>query len=423
MLPDPVLYPTLARARTWRQLAGASLVLALTAACGGGAPEGAAGGPPGGGGFAVPVEMVTLEPTPVERATEFVGVVKSRRSTTIQPQVEGYLRGILVKSGDRVTAGTPLFDIDSTPQQAAVATLESQRAARQADATFARQQAERAKTLLDVGAMSQQEYEQAVAQQAAAEAQLKAVEEQIRQQQAELAYYRVVSPVAGVVGDVPVRVGDRVTRTTDLTTVDDNAGLEVYVNVPVQQAPELRIGLPINIISEAGAVIATERITYVAASVDDSTQTVLVKAPLAQRGGQFRSDQFVRARIVWSTEPSLTVPVVSVVRVSGRQFVYVAESANGGLVARQRPVQLASAIGDVYPVISGVTAGDRLITSGIQKIGDGAPVQTMPPPGAGRGGGDAGRGGAPGEGGAAGTGRGGDAGRGDGAGSGRGGRP
>ena len=97
------------------------LVLAVTAACGGGSAESA-------GGrrrrprrdAAVPVEMVTLEPKPVEQVGEFVGTVKSRRSTTIQPQAEGFLTRILVKSGDRVAPGTPLFEIDATSQQAAV---------------------------------------------------------------------------------------------------------------------------------------------------------------------------------------------------------------------------------------------------------------------------------------------------------------
>jgi RND family efflux transporter MFP subunit len=359
------------------------VTVAASAACGGAPDAGGPGGPPGGGGFAVPVELKTLAATPVEQSTEFVGTLKSRRSTTIQPQVEGFLTRILVKSGDRVSRGTPLFDVDSSTQQSTVATLRSQRAAREADAVFARQQAQRAKALLDVGAMSQQEFEQAVAQQTAAEAQLKAIDDQIRQQETELAYYRVVSPTAGVIGDVPVRVGDRVTRSTELTTVDDNAGLEVYINVPVQQAPQLRVGLAVRILDESGGTIATERVNFVAGSVDEQTQSVLAKTPLTQRNGQFRSDQFVRTRIVWSESPAITIPLVAVMRVSGQHFVYVAEAADSGLVAKQRAVMLGPVIGSDYVVLSGLSAGDKLIVSGIQKIGDGAPVQdaaAMKPP-------------------------------------------
>jgi RND family efflux transporter MFP subunit len=366
------------------------------AACGG-SPNAAGGGAAGGRGAMppMPVEMVTLEAKPVEQVGEFVGTVKSRRSSTIQPQAEGFLKRIRVKSGDTVKPGTVMFEIDDTPQQSVVSSLEALRAAREADAAYAGQQAVRAKNLLGVGAMSQQEYEQAVTAQKTALAQLKAVEDQIKQQQSELGYYRVAAPMPGVVGDIPVRQGDRVTKSTVLTTVDDNAGLEIYISVPVQQAPNLKIGLPVRIVNEKGETIVTERITFVSPSVDDQTQTVLAKAAVT-RAGSFRNDQFVQTRIVWSATPGVTMPVVAALRISGQYFAFVAEPAeNGGLVARQRQVTLGPMVGNEYIVTSGLKPGDKLITGGIQKIGDGAPVQALPPPAAssdGRGGTPAGGG-------------------------------
>lgn len=173
----------------------------------------------------MPVEMVTLTPVPVEDASEFVGTVKSRRSTVVQSQVEGFLTRIAVATGARVTPGTVLFEIDSTSQQAAVAALESTKAPREAAAAFARQQAARAKALFEVGAGSRQEMEQAATSVKTTEAQLQAINEQIRQQRNELAYYRVTASTSGIVGDVPVRLGDRVTRSTPLTTIEDNSGM------------------------------------------------------------------------------------------------------------------------------------------------------------------------------------------------------
>jgi RND family efflux transporter MFP subunit len=364
-------------------------VLLLAAGCSGGAQEGgpAAGGPGGRGGgppMAVPVEMITLAEKPTEQSAEFVATVKARRSTTIQPQVEGFLTRINVKSGDRVAPGRVLFEVDNSTQQSAVASLESVRAARQADAAYAKQQADRAKTLLDVGAMSQQEYEQALTQQKTADAQLNAVEQQIKQQRTELGYYRVTAPTAGVVGDVPVRLGERVTRQTELTTIEDNSGLELYVNVPVQEAPKLKVGLPVRLADESGQVVATEKISFISPSVDDTTQTVLVKTAIAGRGA-FRADQFVRAEIVFGNQPRLTIPVTAVNRINGQYFAFVAQPGDGGaLVARQVAVTVGEVIGNEYLVRSGLKAGDRLIVSGIQKIGDGAPVAQAgpPPPGA-----------------------------------------
>ena len=124
----------------------AAIAAMAAAGCGGGQRANAGGPPPAA------VEAVTLGNAPVERTSEFIGTVKSRRSTTIQPQVDGIIRRIAVASGARVTPGAVLLEIDAERQQASVATLQSQRAARLADLGLARQQAERARTLLDAGA-------------------------------------------------------------------------------------------------------------------------------------------------------------------------------------------------------------------------------------------------------------------------------
>ncbi len=345
----------------------------MTAACGSGAPSGQpAAMPP------MPVEAITLAPAPVERTAEFVGTIRSRRSTTIQPQAEGFLVRILVRSGERVAQGTPLFEIDAPAERAALAALESTRAVREADAEFARQQAARAKAMLDVGAMSQQEFEQASTVERTAAAQMRAAEEQIRQQQAQLDYFRVVAPAAGVVGDIPARVGDRVTRATELTTIDDNTTLELYVNVPVEQASGLRLGLPVRIVSSTGEVLATESVNFVSATVDDATQTVLAKTPIRSPGGRFRAEQTVRASVVFAEDSSLLVPVTAATRINGRYFVFVAETAEGATVARQKAIDVDRVVGNGYVVRSGLTAGERLIVGGIQKIGDGSPVAIVP---------------------------------------------
>lgn len=335
---------------------------------------------PGGGPPAAPVEVVTLEERPVEQATEFVGTVKSRRSTTVQPQVEGFVTRILVRSGDRVRPGTPLMQIDPSMQQAAVANLESQRVSREADLRYARQEATRMKTLLEAGASSQSEMEQAQTALSTAEAQLKSAEAQVRQQRVALGYHLVSSPTAGVVGDIPVRVGDSVTRSTALTTIDESAGLEVYINVPVQEAEHLKVGLPVHLVDDAGRLLSTAKLSFVSPSVDARNQSVLAKASLEQ-ADDFRTEQFVRARLLWAEAPGLTVPLVAVNRVNGQYFAFVAESAEGGkTVARQRAVDLGAVVGNDYVVKSGLKPGEKLIVSGVQKIADGAPVKIEAPP-------------------------------------------
>jgi RND family efflux transporter MFP subunit len=269
--------------------------------------------------------------------------------------------------------------IDASKQQAAVASLESQRASRQADLLHAQQQAKRMKTLLEAGAASQAEMEEAQKDLATSEAQLKAAEAQIREQRVALAYHRVTAPTAGIVGDIPVRVGDSVTRSSVLTTIDQNAGLEVYINVPVQEGAHLKVGLPVHLIDDRGEVLATETVSFVSPSVDAATQSVLAKASI-EKAGNLRTEQFVRARIVWTEAPALVAPIVALNRINGQFFAYVAESGEGGAtVARQRAVEPGPVVGNDYVVKSGLKVGEKLIVSGVQKIRDGAPVKIGAP--------------------------------------------
>jgi RND family efflux transporter MFP subunit len=361
----------------WVGVAALLLTIALPA-CGGNTGA-AAGGAPPGEMMAMPVEAAPLTARPVERITEYIATVKSRRSSTIQPQAEGFITRIAATSGQRVGRGALLMEIDSGRQQAAVSSLESVRAAREADVQYARQQAERMKKLFEAGAVSQQEYEQAATAVQTTQAQMRALDAQIREQRVELAYHRVTAPTAGIVGDIPVRVGDRVTRSTVLTTIDENAGLELYINGPVAQAPGLTPGMLVRIVSDGGETIGTSQVNFISTTVDESTQSVLVKAPL-QSNLSFRTDQFVRTHLVWSNDPGLTVPLVAVTRINGQYFVYVVENGEGGAtVARQRSVKLGPIIGNDYVVLEGLKEGEQLIVGGVQKVGDGMPVKAVPP--------------------------------------------
>jgi RND family efflux transporter MFP subunit len=350
------------------------VTLATASACrGGGAPaQGAAAGPPPSA-----VKTETLKPVSIEDTSEFIATLRSLRSTTIQPEVEGLVTRILVKSGQRVRTGTPLVQINSAKQEAAVLSIEANRAGTEADVAYWRQQVKRLAALVDAGAISKAEYDQAQTSLRTAEARLAALEAQVREGRVELQFYRVTAPQSGTVGDIPVRVGDRVTTSTVITTIDEHAALEAYIQVPLDRSPELRVGLPVRLLDAEGKTVATNPVTFVAPRVDDATQTVLVKSLL--RGDvpdTMRVQQFVRAQIVWRSVEGLKVPMTAVMRIGGQYFCFVAEPApNGGLVARQRAVQVGELEGNDYVLKSGLKPGDRLIVSGIQKIADGAPVQ------------------------------------------------
>jgi RND family efflux transporter MFP subunit len=178
-----------------------------------------------------------------------------------------------------------------------------------------------------------------------------------------------------LLGNIPVHVGDRVTNTTVLTTIDERRGLEVYLPIPSDRAKELKIGAPVQILDIAGDVILTTRVYFISPQVDTSTQSVLAKAPVDQAADRLRSQQLVRARITWSTQPGITIPVVAVSRISGQFFAFVAEQKDGKEIARQIPLTLGDISGNDYKVISGLKAGDDVIVSGGQNLVDGMPVK------------------------------------------------
>jgi RND family efflux transporter MFP subunit len=321
------------------------------------------------------VSTITLQKKPLEQSSGFIATIRSNRSSTVQPEVEGVVTRIFVKSGDRVALGAPLVQIKPDKQEATVRSTEANRASAEADVQYWTQQVNRLEALVTAGAISRQEFDQAHNSLRTAQAKLSALNAQVNEQQVELQYYRVAAPQAGVVGDIPIRTGDRVTKATMITTIDDNSALEAYVQVPIDRSPDLRLGLPVQILDADGKVLATNPITFVAPRVDDATQTVLIKSLLRQVPPKVRTQQFVRSRIVWRTIDGVTVPLTAVTRINGKYFCFVLDKANGSPVARQRPIEVGELVGNDYVVLSGLSAGEQVIVSGIQKIGDGAPVK------------------------------------------------
>jgi RND family efflux transporter MFP subunit len=185
----------------------------------------------------------------------------------------------------------------------------------------------------------------------------------------------VVAPRAGIVGDIPVRVGDRIVTTTPLTTVDRPGSLEAYIYVPVEKSADLKMNLPVQIVDASGAVLASSRITFISPQVDNTTQTVLAKATIVNANENLRTAQFIRARVIWGTQQKPVVPVLAVSRIGALYFAFVAEpDQKGGYVVHQKPLQVGQIVGNNYVVIDGVKPGDKVVISGTQFLIDGIPV-------------------------------------------------
>jgi len=343
--------------------------LVSVTACGHSAAEGPQGPP------TVPVKVQHIGSQEIGNTSEYVATIKSRNSATIMSDVEGWIFDINVHSGDLVKKGQSLMDIDPRRQAATVSNWESQRAAKKANLQLAKVQLERAQGLFASGVISKQDFDQAASTYEAADADVKSMDAQIHQQEVQLKYYSVFAPVDGIVGDIPVHVGDRVTNTTMLTTIDERRGLEVYLPIPSDRAKELKLGAPIQILDASGNAVLSTRVDFISPQMDTASQSVLAKAPVDQAADRLRAQQLVRARITWSTQPGITIPVVAVARVSGQFFAFVAEQKDGKDVARQIPLTLGEISGNDYTVLSGLKPGDQVIVSGGQNLADGMPIK------------------------------------------------
>ena len=358
--------------QAWVWIGAAALSASLMAGCGKTSADhvGAASEEP----QAMPVQVRVVQEQKIPESTEYLSILKSRHSATINPQVEGYVTKIYVKSGDRVTAGTPMLQIDPLKQEAAVGSLEAAHAAQAATVHLAEVQLERERKLYAAGVVAKSDLDNAQSTYDAAAAQLKSLEQQVNQQQVELRYYQVRAPMDGIVGDIPVRVGDRVVVNTLLTTVDEPSELEAYIYVPADRASRLRLGTPVRLLDDSGHTITETRITFISPQVDTETQTVLAKATVPSEGGKLRVAQEVRAQVIWGTHDGTMIPILAVTRINGQFFAFLALKDGKSTVARLKALQIGDVIGNDYAVLEGLKPGDHLILSGLQFLQEGVPV-------------------------------------------------
>ena len=382
-----------------------------------------ANAPQGGGFGAVPVPIAPVESGIVTDSSDYVANLQSRQSVTLQPRVDGYVQEIFVKAGDRVEAGAPILRIDPARQQAVVqrsvaavatsqadfesarATLAQLRARKESilsSVDFNQKEFERFSKLTQEGATAKQKLDEVANSLRNARAELGQIDAQINAQQAsinsaatrieetragaiqeevQLDFYTVTAPFAGIVGDIPIKVGDNVNSATQLTTVTQNQVLEVQISVPLENAPRLKMGQSVELLDAQDKPIVKGNVAFISPSINPQTQSVLVKANFNNGTNQLKANQFVRARLIWASRSGVLVPTSAISRLGGQDFIFVAEnnSANGKtqLVANQKPIKLGKITGNKQEVLEGLKPNDKIVVSGILQLQNGAPIAPL----------------------------------------------
>jgi len=398
------------------------LALSLLGACSRAETSANAGKPE-----ATKVKLATAQTATINSSSEYIANLESRHSVTLQPQIEGHVTKIFVKYGEQVPAGKELIEVNPAQQQATVnsniaaaqaaqsdlqnakatlSSLEAQRLSKLSDVKYNQKQYERYDRLYAAGAVAQQQRDQYSNSIDSARSSLSSIEQQIQaqrsavakaqssiqqaqantqQQRVQLGYYKILAPFTGIVGDIPVKLGDFVNTSTNLTSVTQNQPLEVNISIPIEDAPKLRQGMLVELMDGQGQDIGPSRVFFIAPRTDSNTQSVLVKSLFDNSKNQLRANQYVRAKVIWDQRPGLLIPATSIARIAGQNFVYVAQTQQAQtkgqdqqgktqLVAREKPVKLGSIEGNNYQVLQGLQPGDKIVISGILNLSDGATI-------------------------------------------------
>jgi multidrug efflux pump subunit AcrA (membrane-fusion protein) len=276
-----------------------------------------------------------------------------------------------------------------------LASLEADKISRDSNLKLAKIQLDRVRTLQNQGVLSRQEldiaennYQTAISSLGAINAQIQSQKATIAQaqtdtrqasaalseQQAQLRYYDISAPFAGVVGDIPVKVGDYVSPSTQLMTITVNQPLEAYIYIPVEKSSKLRTGMPVELIAPDGRELGPSRVFFVAPGAEGDDQTILIKAEYANSDGRVRVGESGQARIVWSQDSGLWIPATAVTQLAGQNFLFLAKQENGQWSAHQTPVKLGQPTNSKYPVIDGITPEDEIVLTGTQNLFDKMPI-------------------------------------------------
>ncbi|HEY9663388.1 MAG TPA: efflux RND transporter periplasmic adaptor subunit, partial [Allocoleopsis sp.] len=184
----------------------------------------------------------------------------------------------------------------------------------------------------------------------------------------------ISAPCTGIISNILVNEGESVSTSTPLITLVQNQPLEVNLAIPLEQADQVKRGMPIELRTSQNQSLARSEVISISPQVRDVEQSILVKAHFDNAGGQLRPGQLVRAKLVWDSHPGILVPTSAVIRVGGQTLVYVAQSQKSQLIAQARKVKLGKIQDEQYEVISGLQPGEKLIVSGVLNLTDGATI-------------------------------------------------
>ena len=353
------------------------------ASCGGGQQPAQQGPPP-----ATPVTTYTVDEQPVTTVDSYPGVVVALNEVELRPQVGGYITGIFVQDGQRVTKGQKLYEIDRTKYQAAYNSAKANLAVAKSNRDRTKKDAERYTKLSEQDAVARQRVDYALTDLANAESQVTAAEAQLSAASNDLQRSVIVAPFTGTIGISQVKLGAFASPgTTILNTVStsDPIAVDIAVNqreiprfVALQNSNSVVADSVFTIQGQDGSIYRAQgKIVAIDRAVDPQTGTIKVRISYPNKEGRLFAGMNVNLQALnKGQKPELVIPYKAVTEQLGEFNVFVVGDSSK---AEARLVKLGRQFQTNVVVREGLKKGETIVVDGVQNVRNGAVVTANAP--------------------------------------------
>ena len=333
--------------------------------------------------------VLTIMPQNTTLFSDYPATIEGQQNIEIRPKIDGYVERIYVDEGATVRKGQPLFHISAPQYEQEVRTAEANIKIAQADVNAAQMQVEKVRPLVEKNIISQYELQSAQFALQAKQAQLAQARATLVNARTNLGYTRITSPVNGVVGTIPHKIGSLVSSVTPepLTTVSNIGNIYAYFSINEKQALEFsthtkgntveqRLATipPVTLVLPNGAPFPQKgRIETASGLINTETGSISVRATFPNPGNIIRSGSSGVVRIPRPVDSALIIPQKATYEIQGKRFVYVVE--NTGTVRSAEIGIMESGNGQYFVVTSGLNPGDKIVLEGVASLREGAPIK------------------------------------------------
>lgn len=367
-------------------------ILIFLQSCGGNKDQKAGGAAGPGGAQANQVKdypVLTITPHSTTLFTEFPATIQGQQNIEIRPKIDGYIEMIYVDEGATVRRGQPLFRISAPQYEQQVRTAQADIKIAQANVDAARMQVNKVRPLVEKDIISKYELESAQYTVQARQAELAQARATLSNARTNLGYTSITSPVNGVVGTIPYKIGSLVSSNTaqPLTTVSNIGNIYAYFSINEKQALEsaksspgttLKQRLanipPVSLILSTGTEFPQKgRIETASGLINTETGSVSVRATFPNPGNVVRSGSSGVVKIPRSVDSAVLIPQKATFEIQGKKFVYIVEST--GTVRSSEIKVLETGNGQYFVVQEGVKPGEKIVLEGVASLKEGAPIK------------------------------------------------